>query len=448
MSFINSGSTQLIQQFVDRYGNLGRNYSVFDFVLQTSQANNKITLDPNTFLKAPGKKRRVIVNYFPVQCDVLGDCDAGICDTGQKVEPKQQIFDITKCIASKVFSIDKNDIRLTDNGNWDFNGTALAIIASALPTLRREHAKALTTYLYDLAGVFPNGVGNKRVSVTNPATGVINPMGKLQIEREYLDAGFMSPNIYGGAEVYNWQNMTRIAGLNASGQNLAMTNTDNTWYDDGLSDLILDDETNGGHILSIAPETFKYVWYSENAGIFATDLASIEGLGMLYRRGIDGFIEGTLVDPETGIVWDLTITYDKCDQEWNFQLKHHYDLFVLPDIACNAQGVNGIFHWRTCPQVIAACPSGDTPSPAVAEIEYDWTPGDIFPLYVSSMNLGGVITQPMTNVADISALATLFTNNYQGDGTVFSVSGSDIIYDGYVAITGNINGDTTITFTP
>ena len=65
MSFNNSGNTQLIQQFVDRYGNLGRNYSVFNFVLETSQANNKVTLDPNTFLKAPGKKRRVVVNYFP-----------------------------------------------------------------------------------------------------------------------------------------------------------------------------------------------------------------------------------------------------------------------------------------------------------------------------------------------------------------------------------------------
>jgi hypothetical protein len=448
MSFNNSGNTQLIQQFVDRYGNLGRNYSVFNFVLTTSQQNNKVTLDPNTFLKAPGKKRRVIVNYFPVLCDVLGDCDAGICDKGQKVEPKQQIFDITKCIASKIFTIDKNDIRLTDNGAWDFNGTALSIIASALPQLRREHAKALTTYLYDLAGVFPDGNGNKRVSVTNPATGVINPMGKLQIEREYLDAGFMAPNIYGGSEVYNWQNMTQIAGLNAQGQNLAQTNTNNTWYDEGLSDLILDDTDTGGHILTIAPEVFKYVWYSENAGIFSTDMASIEGLGMLYRRGIDGFIEGTLIDPETGIVWDLYITYDKCDQQWNFQLKHHYDLFVLPDIACNAAGVNGIFHWRTCPQVIAACPTGDTPSPAVAETTFAWTPGDIFPLSVQSMNIGGVVTQPLTDVADISALATLMTQNYQGSAVTFSVNGSDIEYDGYVELDGNINGTVTINFAP
>lgn len=58
MSFYNSGANLVIQQFIDNYGNTGRTYNIFDYVQRTSNENTRVTLDPNTFLKAPGKKRR------------------------------------------------------------------------------------------------------------------------------------------------------------------------------------------------------------------------------------------------------------------------------------------------------------------------------------------------------------------------------------------------------
>jgi hypothetical protein len=444
MSFVNANL--LIQQFVDDYGNTGRNYNVFPFVRRTSQENTKVVLDPNTFLRSGGKLRQVRMTYWPILCDTEGSCDTNICDTGTAIEPKQLMFDITECYASKIYAINKDDIRLIDNDRWDFSGTARQIIVSALPDTRRNLAIDMLTKLYDMAGVHPDGNPVKRVSVTSSTNGVVNPIGKRQIYREYDDAGFSEPNIIGGAEVDNWLQMVAIGGLNAQGQLINRAGVDDAWYDNGLSDQILNDEVNGGHILTIAPEVFKYVWYLDNAGIFSTDLQRLDDLTTLYRRGMGGgFIEGTLVDPVTGIPFDLYVRYNECTGQWNLQLKHRWDFFVMPDVACNLQGVNGIMHWRTCPQVLNECPTGVTPSPAVTPETFSWTPtmANIPSVFTSIIaGYGSVQNEPVAT-PNVAALAAYMTANSQ---ITFTVNGSAIEYTGVTPITANFNGNVNATF--
>lgn len=445
MSFQNANI--LIQQFISGYGNTGRTYQALNYVPRVSEANTMVTLIPNSFLFGPGKLRSVRLNYFPIQCDVEGSCDADICSTGEVVEPSQVVFNITRCTASKVYQINKDDIRLLDNNQWSFSGTAQQIILSVMPSFRRLIAIDWLTRLYELAGVHPDGNETKRITVTNPANGIVNPIGRFDIEREYLDAGFQEPYIIGGQEVYNWQKMVGIGGLNAQGQQINLLDTNNSWYDDGLGDTILNDLANGGHILAITPEVFKYVWYSENAGLFATDLASPEALDTLFARGTETVLNGTLVDPVTGIVFDIDLHYDVCNKRWKFQFKHNWDFFVMPDVACNGQGVNGIMHYRTCPAVIAPCPTGDSPASPVAAQEFEWTPtlADL-PTISQSVIDGFATTQnePYA-IANIAALATYMTENSQ---ITFTVSGgTKIVYTGFTAITATFNsGDVTATF--
>lgn len=445
MSFENS--SVILQRFIDNYGNTDRNYEVFNFVANTSSANSKVELDPSSFLVAPGKKRQVRINFWPIQCNTEGSCDTSLCDAAQEVlEPHQQTFDITRCYASKIYGINKEDVRLTDNAGWNYEGIARQIMVSIMPQVRRDIAIDYTTRLYQLAGVFPDGNLQKRISVTNPATGIVNPIGREQVELEYLDAGFMPPYMYGGSELYYWKKMVNIGGLNAQGQYINEVDTTKVNYDNGLSTQILNDNPNGGHFLTIAPEVFKYVWYLNNAGIFRTDIASIDDIGRIYFNGMDGFMEGIFQDPISGITFDLYVNYDKCNQRWTMQLKHTYEFIVLPEVACNLQGVNGIMHWRTCPPVIAPCPTGDTPSPAVSPTSYSWTPGDILPLTIYESVIGGVANDQSNGVSDgvtvttLSQLAAFLNDNYNGGDTLFSVSGSNIVYSGFTAITGTLNG--------
>ena len=130
MSFANANLP--IQIFVNNYGNTGRTYESLDYFRAVSAANN-IELNSESFLVNPGKKRSVKMTYWPILCDVDGSCSANICDTGVAVEPEQIFFDITRCTASQVFRVNKNDVRLTDNNQWDFS----AIGRSRIGRLRR-----------------------------------------------------------------------------------------------------------------------------------------------------------------------------------------------------------------------------------------------------------------------------------------------------------------------
>lgn len=444
MAFVNANLQ--IQSFINNYGNQARTYGVLKYVPAVSDANTSVELVPNSFLFGPGKLRSVRLNYFPIQCDVEGSCDANICDTGEVVEPKQINFDIARCTATKVYSVRKDDIRLIDNNQWTFSGTARQIIASIMPAARRMLAIDWVTLLYDMAGVHPDGNETHRITVTNPTNGIVNPLGRFDIEREYMDAGYTEPYILGGAEAYNWQKMVDIGGLNAQGQYINQLDTGRVWYDDGLGDTILNDLETGGHMLAIAPEVFKYVWYTENAGLFQTGTASIDDLDAIYRNGSERLLEGTLIDPVTGIVWDLYIHYELCDQIWKIQLKHRWDFFLMPDTTCVAEGVNGIMHYRTCPPKLAECPTGDNPPSPVTASTFSWTPTLADLPTISQSVIGGYAStqnEPVL-IANITALKNYMNQNSQ---MTFTVNGSDIEYTGFNAISASFNGgDVTATF--
>lgn len=442
-----SQANQLIQTFVPYYGNLARSWKVLDFVMDASAANNQIDMIENSgflFNGTGGKLRQVRMNYFPVQCDVDGSCDQTLCSEGEVIEPKQALFNIDDCYATKVVRLNKNDIRQIDDNTWDFNQVARQIFASMWPQARKGLALKILTKLYGLAGVHPDGNPEKRVTVTDPATGIVNPMGMLEIEREYQDAGLESPYILGGADVYNWQRMVGIGGLNAQGQYIDRADVSRSYYDDNLTASIFADDALGGYILSVAPTAIKYVWYSENAGIFKTDMASIDDLDKIYHSGRDGFIEGVLIDPVTGLPWDLYINYSKCGQYWDMFIRHRFDIFVMPDQNCGLS--NGIMKWRTCPYVIAACPTGVTPSPAVTPSTFSWTPtlADL-PIIANSTIAGfsAQLNQPET-ITTLADLAAYMTANSQ---YTFTVNGADIEYEGVQAITATFNNaDVTATF--
>lgn len=446
MSFANANLP--LQLFVNEYGNTGFSYNAINYVRDVSNANTSVTLDPGTFLFNPGKLRQVKMTYWPILCDTDGSCDADICGDGVAVEPKQMMFDIDRCTASSVFRINKNDVRLLDNGAWDFTAIGRAIINSALPNIRRQLAIDWVTYLYQLVGLHPDGntADGHRITVTNPTNGIVNPIGLNDMRREYAENALSQPYILGGSEVYNWLSMTQIGGLNAQGQRIDQISTANVYWDQGLGVTVNDDEANGDWILAIAPEVFKYVYYLENAGIFRTTMASIDDLNTLFQRGTETVLNGTLVDPVTGVPWDLDIYYSPCGKFWNFQLRHRWNFFVLPDTACLGQGVNGIMAYRTCPQVIAPCPTGDSPTSPVPTATFAWTPADTtFTVYQS--NIGGILTELTTPVviADIDDLAAYMSGASQ---IAFEVNGADIEYTGFTAIAASfITSQGTITAT-
>lgn len=436
-----------LRKNVGAYGNIGRNYRVFDFVRDASLANTAIAIDSFDFIKSPGKLRPFRLSRFPVLCEGTGSCDTDVCTMeGTKVELVQTEFDITQCIASPVYTLEKDDVRYIDE-NWTFSYTFRQMLLSAMPEMRRRIAVAMTQRLYDLAGVHTDGTPTKRLITTNNSNGVVNPMGRFQIDREYMDAGLGAPYIFGGSEVYNWQNMVKIGGLNANGQRIDQLNTNNTYYDDGLSGVVNNDVANGDWVLTLDPQTFKFVTYSANSGIFTTGLVSINDIDKMYQvNGMSNLLEGTYFDPVSKLLFDLYVKYD-C-HKWHVMLKFNWDFLSLPNVSCGVQGMNGIMKWRTCPPVVTPCPTGSPIASPAASKTYSWTPTLADIPTVSKVVIGGVTwtsREPVV-ISNIAGLTAVLNEAYAGGSTLFTVSGSNIVYSGFTALSGKINDDVTVTF--
>ena len=97
---------------------------------------------------------------------------------------------------------------------------------------------------------------------------------------------------------------------------------------------------NGEHIFSVDPRVFKFVTFSQNAGMFVTDMNSLADVDLQHNRGNANLIKGTYLDPVTGLLFDLYINYT-CDT-WVIQLKLIWDMWVLPEYVCQVVGVNGL----------------------------------------------------------------------------------------------------------
>lgn len=467
MSFLNA--SRKIQLFARRYANTDKVWGAIPFLLQTSAANTKTrfsrpdgtleTFGNGTFLFAAGKKRTIQMNYFPVQCDVAGSIDTGLCDSPDVVDAPAQIdFTITQSTASKKIGVQLEDIRKLDNGFWDVSEVAMEAIASRAEALRKVVAVDWLTYLATKSGVHTNGNSTIALAPAYSTEGAVNPLAsKLQIDKEYIDIGVQRPHILGGNEVYYWKELLGLGGQQNTGIQTNKIDSSNVYYDDNLLANILDDETNGGWMYAISPSMFKLVTYNKNAGIFRTDLATIPDMDRLFKGSFgEGFILGTYLDEATGLLWDLDINFEKCPSwtednkpGWSIQLKLYWDMFVMPPVACAIEGFNGITVWRTCPEKIADCPDGRTPSPAIEATNRSWTPGAIFPIGVYQSTIGGqTVTQnngpvALANLADMAA----FMNDATGGIYDFVVSGSTIRYSGVTNISVDLNnGEVTGTF--
>lgn len=421
-------------RFVMQYGNTSRGYDTTRALIDARRFNNTIT---ERDLGDNGKMREFKLNYYPINCDAEGSCTDNVCGTGTRMEPKQLNFNLTQCTASKVWQLDAEDVRFVD-GNMTFSDHAIAMVNSTLPALRKAMAMDQAALLVAHAGLHLDGNPTRRVTMANQTNGSINPTGQWEIEREFMDGGFNAPFIIGSGEVFTWQKSMMAAGLNAAGLNLARLGAVNVYYDALIAQAVGDGQD---HIIAFDPQVLKFMTFNRNAGIFATNMASLDSLDSLYAQGNNSVQRGVLRDPVTGLLWDLYVKFDPCcgaAQEgcWTFQLKLIWDIFFMPDVACNIQGVNGIFHYTTCPAVLPPCPTGDPVPPPAASKAFTWNPTFAYPQHVSDITLGAKTTSPDVTINSDTDLLAVLNGAF---GMAFTLNTGVFSYTGYSALSGSIN---------
>lgn len=442
-----------IQIFYREYGLLDRTYEVFRALQQASAESPAVTISNPFFRGTPfsnGKKRTVKLVFNPINCDDSGSCDDNVCTPGTPQQPTVEDFDITECTASVKFTLNADDLRYVDATDWTFTSQGMALMMEQLPTFRRKLAKAMLQKVYALAGNHADGnQTHQMVNLTNSA-GRINPMGILRVNKEYTDLGYNLPVTIGGGDFYYVSELRSIGGLNNDGVQVNRVPFDRAYYDENLAGELFNQLSSGNWAISIAPGTLKLVTFNYNAGMFRTNMGSPEDLTTQYQLGSANFIRGTFYDEGTGFTYDYDAHFDECEAQWTFQYRLEWDIWRMPPIVCNdvIGDVNGIMIWRTCEEVVADCPTGQSLSVPVEEDTYSWTPtlANLASIYQSTIDNWNFVSNgtpiEITTVAELATFMSTYSN------TTFTANGADIEYTGISAISASFNnGAVTATFT-
>jgi hypothetical protein len=422
-------------------------------IINASAENNVLTADE--FRYGPGQLRQVKISYYPQRCDVVADeCDNSICEVGEVQQPIQQWYTISKCIQTKPQRLYPNDVRYID-GSWSFSMNAAQQIRASIGAVMQELATRLTTDLLAHKGLHLGGSEyGTRINLVNTTDGLLTPIGFSTISQEFARLAYRNPYIVGSGQVFTYRQFFNIAAPNTNlGQDFTKAAIPNLYFDVNLDTIKGTQPGDPESIIAFDPRAVKMVSFSENAGRWSTDVTSLDGnaLDTMFKNGNESVMLGTFVVPGYPIMMDLDVHKTICVEgsktgAFDWKLTLIYDVFYTPIQTCNEQGINGIFEYLTCPAVIPVCPTGDEPSPNPTSSTFNWNPGDVFPLLVSDITIGDNTNYPGATVANRAELAQLLGAAYNGQ-YIFSVSGSNIQYTGFSALTGSINnGDITITF--
>lgn len=411
-------------------------------VIAASQRNT--TIQQSDYRNDNGR-RKLTVKYFPPICELEFDCSTTICDSGTSIKPTSQDFAIKQCSRSPVFSISVRDVR--DLDGLDPNSMFMELFSNALAAARKTLNMQLLAYFIANIGRFPDGSTSKVVSLFDVEKKTIDPFGNVVIATTFSDANLSEPVVVGGSHVQFVRSLLPISGTNNDGINTGGLPYANYYYDQAVNEAF----GGGEHLIAFDPQVLKFVSYSENTGRWTTDLKglSVTDIEGLFSQGInDNIYFGSIIDPVTGIMWDLDVVHKPCTNgdkygEWRFQFGIYWDVFFMPDRVCNDEAVNGVFHFTGCQMNPTVC-KDVTPATPIAKKNYEWTPGDVVPGYIKNVTIGNQSYTVESNVANVTELVAEL--NALG-GYQFAVSDDKVVYVGYSAPSISVNDAESVLFT-
>lgn len=389
--------------------------------------------------------RKFTAKYFPPICELDFDCSKTICDTGTTLKASTKDYYIKQCSKSPVFAISAKELH--DLDGITPNSYFMEMFSNALAAARKTFNIQLIAYFIANMGRFPDGSDKKVVSLFDVEKKTIDPFGNVVIATTFSNAELNQPIVIGGSQVQFVRSLLPISGQNQDGINTGGLPYSNYYYDQAVNEAF----GGGEHLIAFDPQVLKFVSYTENSGRWSTDLKglSVTDIEGLFSQGIGKNVYfGSIIDPVTGLMWDLDVVHEPCTNgdkfgEWRFQFGLFWDVFFMPDRVCNDPSVNGIFHFTGCQIQPTVC-ADVTPTPVVQKSTFEWTPpADCYPKFVNTIKLGSTDFGIEANINDINDLVAALNSagTYQ-----FAVDGTNVTYQGYSALNGNINDVIQIAF--
>jgi hypothetical protein len=283
-----------------------------------------------TVVPSDGKFKTTQVNYQPQACDsdVVTDC-APNCTPEVTPEPKSVNITEFACAKYKM-AFAEDDMRKLCEADSVWAGQN---IMRAMNAINVSVDKSLLTLQASNFGTFADGANNKSVPLFNSTTNAPNPMAWAAIRHFYDQTSAAgSPLIIGGGSIDLFAKAQQIACCNSTaGMDLARMTGDGYFFNDVNVNSIIDPK----EFIVLAPGAVQLITWNKYLGE--------------YAKRNDSFEHGTIVDPFTGLVYDLKTSYDDCAEKWYIELALNWHLFFLPTpILCADAGVNLTFHFSDC----------------------------------------------------------------------------------------------------
>jgi hypothetical protein len=276
-----------------------------------------------------GKFRAVQINYQSQACDDDVSTDpTPNCTTSLAPAPSEALitsFDVAKY----KMKFAENDMRKLCEADSVWVGQN---IMRAMNAVNMKVDKLILATQAANMGTFADGSVSKDIPLFNSTTQGPNAMAWAGIRHYYDELGAAStPLIVGGGSIDLYAKAQQIACCNSTvGMDLARMTGDGYFYNDVNVNSVFDPT----QFIVLAPGAVQLVTWNKYLGD--------------YAKRSDSFEHGTIVDPFTGLVYDLKTSYDDCTESWYVELALNYNLFQVPAAFCVDAGVNMSLLFEDC----------------------------------------------------------------------------------------------------
>lgn len=275
-----------------------------------------------------GKFKQVQVNWIAQACDdaVSTDCKLD-CSARLEPAPSETIISTFDCIKYKM-AFDENEMRKLCEADNVWVGQN---IMNAMNAVNVSLEKSLLAKLAAGWGCDIEGNTTHQVPLFT-TSGTPNAMAWAYVKHIFEEAGFMgSPMLIGGGNIDLFAKAQQIACCNAGGMDLSRMSGDSYYF----------------HSPSAAS-----AWGSNEFGVLAPGAVQLitwnKYLGSYAKRN-DSFEHGTIIDPFTGLVYDLKTNYDNCAEKWYVELALNWHMFTIPTgSSCGQECLNGTLSFTDC----------------------------------------------------------------------------------------------------
>lgn len=299
--------------------------------LQSQENLNGVDKIP---ISKTGRRRQVRLTYVERGTEAeTRTTEPADCTAPVERSPQEVYLDVDAYLGTTGITLDSKEIRKLIEGPeaWKIrvlNSQLNAMSVKLNKLLLAQQAAAFGKFL-DATQTLPKDV--ELITNANKP----EYYGESIMMEDYHDIGGVGrPLVIGAGKLSHYARMTDIGCCNAGGINLSQAGNFD-FYRDRFAGSIFG---NPDEFILMSPGSVQLVTFNENEGE--------------YAMSGDTFMHGSLVDPYTGIKYDLNMVYDACpgEKKWKIWLSLYYKLFFVPSDAFNTNDdlyqVNGTLHYK------------------------------------------------------------------------------------------------------